>query len=343
MRIELLCNNLEAGELESAELHAERARELAERAVSRWLGIYLRWALGALEHRRERYLEAEQLYFEASAMARAHGDDFWEVVSEACAAVARFERGELADGAMRLRELCARMPGIGALAHYRHAFFALSGAMDAQIGRLDDGRAAVTSALESLGGEPTPERVVAELARALVDFCEAARARESDGDRARALERSARAALAEHRHKPAYSSFEIHLAARLLERALDRGHGWEPAPEREASGTRLEVDEPATYFRIADGARVDIARRPIMRRMLRRLLEQRRAAPGSSLSLATLAEAAWPERSLSDDVAKNRVHVMIARMRELGLREVLLSEPDGYRLREDVEVLVTGS
>ena len=49
------------------------------------------------------------------------------------------------------------------------------------------------------------------------------------------------------------------------------------------------------------------------------------------LGFETVFEAGWPAQNIRPGSAVNRVHVALTALRNLGLREVLQSSPDGYR------------
>jgi hypothetical protein len=55
-------------------------------------------------------------------------------------------------------------------------------------------------------------------------------------------------------------------------------------------------------------------------------------------SAEQLIEAAWPGERMLASAAKNRLHVSLNRLRELGLRHALMASPDGWLLDPAVEV-----
>ncbi len=65
-----------------------------------------------------------------------------------------------------------------------------------------------------------------------------------------------------------------------------------------------------------------------------------RIAPSTpSLSAEALVAAGWPGERLSPESAKNRLHVALAKLRKLGLRDVLLRYVDGYALSPGLRVI----
>lgn len=83
---------------------------------------------------------------------------------------------------------------------------------------------------------------------------------------------------------------------------------------------------------------VDLRRYAILRRLLTALLEQREQRPGAPLSLASLVEAGWPGERIKAKAARNRVHVALATLRQMGLRPFLLRDNDGYRLAPSLSI-----
>ncbi|MEM9861016.1 MAG: helix-turn-helix domain-containing protein, partial [Myxococcota bacterium] len=114
-------------------------------------------------------------------------------------------------------------------------------------------------------------------------------------------------------------------ALRLL-RALRDG------PPAEAAKTMAMIAHDGSWFQVGNAQRVDCRRKPITRRVLGGLVEHLRHAPGASMDRAALCQAGWPGERMSPSSAKRRVEVMIARLRDAGLRGVLETTPEGYRL-----------
>jgi hypothetical protein len=77
-----------------------------------------------------------------------------------------------------------------------------------------------------------------------------------------------------------------------------------------------------------------------MRRILGALVEARSALPARSLSAVDLVRAGWPDERIRPDAAKNRLHVMLTRLRGHGLRGVLVGDDLGYALAREVSIEV---
>ena len=76
-----------------------------------------------------------------------------------------------------------------------------------------------------------------------------------------------------------------------------------------------------------------------MRLMLQRLLAQQALSPGTALPVCELIAAGWPGERMKHRSGVRRVYTEIGRMRDLGLRDVLLHDDDGYFLAPHVAVV----
>ena len=83
-------------------------------------------------------------------------------------------------------------------------------------------------------------------------------------------------------------------------------------------------------MRTPTGLHIDLSRRAAPRRLVQRLATERLESPGQPLPLTVLFEAGWPDQSIHPSSAVNRVHVALTTLRNIGLRAVLVSDPDGY-------------
>ncbi len=127
--------------------------------------------------------------------------------------------------------------------------------------------------------------------------------------------------------RAASTNLDSRFALRMLARALKRH---EPAVHV------LRVGRDAAWFALDDAAKIDLARRGSLRRMLVALVD---AQPSRrSLDGAALTSAGWPNERILADAAATRVRVAIATLRKLGLRDVLVTRDDGYRLDPDLRV-----
>lgn len=143
------------------------------------------------------------------------------------------------------------------------------------------------------------------------------------------------------RSLPGRESYDVRIAAALVSAVL--GAGEAVAHPRVATGRAaptLRIARDGCGFRAPDGTLADVGRRVAARRLLQRLAAERERCPGRALSPDVLFEAGWPGDKSRRTAARNRVHVTLAALRQLGLREVLLRQGPGYLLDPAVPIEV---
>ena len=134
-------------------------------------------------------------------------------------------------------------------------------------------------------------------------------------------------------------SDDVRFALRMLDRVLVPIET--PSVARANALSRsLAVAEDATWLQLPGGARVDLKRRAVHRRLVERLVRERLASPGAPASVADLVAAGWPGEKLAESSAQNRLHVALAALRADGLRDLLKREPGGYLLDPAIDVRV---
>ncbi len=106
--------------------------------------------------------------------------------------------------------------------------------------------------------------------------------------------------------------------------------------DRMFCGHQLEV--VASAFRIGDAAWVDLARRPTLRRIFERLVDNRVTQVDRRFTLDALFAIGWPGERIDPTASANRVYVAIATLRKLGLGDLLEHGPSGYRLSPSLTV-----
>ncbi|MGK0347909.1 MAG: hypothetical protein ACI855_003996 [Myxococcota bacterium] len=84
---------------------------------------------------------------------------------------------------------------------------------------------------------------------------------------------------------------------------------------------RIRVAKDGRAFTAADGQRVDISRRRVLRRVLGVL-----AIADGALTVGQLCERVWPGERLVDGSGTRRVHVAISSLRGLGLRGAIVTK-----------------
>jgi predicted ATPase len=111
-------------------------------------------------------------------------------------------------------------------------------------------------------------------------------------------------------------SADVRRALRWIERSTSR---------------ELWVGPDVGWFSVGH-ARVDLARRGPMRRVLAALVAARLARSGEGLPWHALLEAGWPGQRVVPEAALQRVYTAVWTLRKMGLEEVLISRDDGYLL-----------
>jgi predicted ATPase len=122
------------------------------------------------------------------------------------------------------------------------------------------------------------------------------------------------------------SSDDVRFAARLLDRSLASRSGDQV----------LLVGSDGRWFERTGETRVRLDRHRGIRLLLRRLVEERLAAPGRAVPRDELIHAGWPGERIQPEAAANRLNVSLSRMKKLGLRDLLRSRDDGVLLDPSV-------
>jgi hypothetical protein len=99
----------------------------------------------------------------------------------------------------------------------------------------------------------------------------------------------------------------------------------------------LSLGPDACWAAGPDGARCRLT--GPLRRLLLALVRRHAERPGEVLTLWDLLEAGWPGERPLPGAGANRVYVTLARLRRLGLREVIERFDEGYRLSPQITVI----
>ena len=119
------------------------------------------------------------------------------------------------------------------------------------------------------------------------------------------------------------------VTSRVLSRLAREG----PIPPSSSVSRVLLVGPRGTWFAVPDGPQVSLATRPVLQRVLVALAH---ASP--SIDVDAIAQAAWPGERIAQKAKRTRVHVAIATLRALGLRDHLAHDrARGYRLTTPVQ------
>ena len=97
-------------------------------------------------------------------------------------------------------------------------------------------------------------------------------------------------------------------------------------------GGAVVVGPRGGWFQLPGETRTEIARFGNAARILHALADAAERQSGVSLDADMLIEAAWPGERLVLEAARNRLSVALAKLRKLGLREVIQRTREGWRL-----------
>jgi|GEM_PF-6848449 len=115
-------------------------------------------------------------------------------------------------------------------------------------------------------------------------------------------------------------------------------NGYLDAKTRAEKTRVLTVATPQADWFEWDGTRADLSRRDAARRILTRLVQARVEQPGEPLTKDAIIAAGWPGAVLHPDAAASRIYTAIRKLRDDGLREVLLTRDGGYMLSPAVSI-----
>jgi tetratricopeptide (TPR) repeat protein len=127
--------------------------------------------------------------------------------------------------------------------------------------------------------------------------------------------------------------------ARAARRVLRHAAAAATGAELAAPLPLLRVERTGRWFQSADGKRVSLGRRMLLRRLLSALAEYQIAAPGRPQLPAELVAACWPGENIPAESANNRLYVAISKLRKHGLQAVLRTVDDGYQLAARIELI----
>lgn len=334
--IDLVYVNLDLGDVDAAWtiIHrVEREREaLGMPSLPR-----LQIARGHLALERGNAAAARGYYADASARAHELGESVLELVATVCTAVCGLELS-FSRGAARatdrsdeldLRDAIARMTRSGP-----HLYAGLGDAIASVFHALLGDARTAADALARAERASTDGfgRMAYELCRAFVE------AHEPGLSASSTVAGSAGEIVASM--APSASLAEIRILTSILARVGALATRQRPARSRSSGvteGASFLLDREGRWFVTPEGERVACGSRPVMRRILVALVEAR-LSEARSLPADAIAEAGWPGERMLPAARKNRLHVMLTRIRDLGLRAAIEARDDGYRLSALVRV-----
>lgn len=131
------------------------------------------------------------------------------------------------------------------------------------------------------------------------------------------------------------ASLHFRLATRASNGPRGRGAGGTlPLPD-----DALVVGADGGWFRAPGGGRVGLERRRSLALLLDRLTGERLAHAGATLGSAALFAAAWPGEKAIATAASHRVRVAVATLRKMGLKDAIVTQPEGYALSSELRVV----
>jgi predicted ATPase len=265
--------------------------------------------------------------------------------------ILHFEQGRLREARDLLDSAIGIERSLGNVLH--EGFFrGIRAAVHASLDRIEDAEADAREAEAQVAADP----LSAGLVHLHLGHLDLARMREAarQGDtqeaqqlRARAMQRLEQQAPDEGSGGGAYNvdalrarSDDARTALRILQRALEAEPSERPRVPPSESGPAhvLRLSHEGSRFSFGTATDVSLARKPLLRRLLLALSERRVSHPGESLSNRELFAIGWPGENLDYGVLRNRLHVALASLRRLGLREALQRTSEGYRLAPEVSV-----
>jgi predicted ATPase len=305
---------LDAGRLDDA-----RARLAEARALSRDLGdrrgeVLALGLEGLADDLGGALAAARAAYDRAAASLRELGLSSLEALFAGRAGVLAAREGRTAEAFALLSAACGDLDAEAAPVR-RAVFLAHLAALDAHVGRAGEAPALIDEAEKRLAGQDAaPARALLDLARGDLDAA------------------SAPAALAAARAlAPESAELRLALACRARLTADDARRA--PPPPDDA----LLVGPAGRWFRAPHGERIPLDQRRQLALLLDRLIAERLARPGAALAWDALLEAGWPGERVIAAAGAHRVRVALSTLRKLGLKDVLVTTPDGYLLAAEVQ------
>lgn len=266
--------------------------------------------------------ESEEVTRRSIALSRTLGLTWFAELAHSGLTVVRLLQGRFAESLDLLAGVEAAYRAVGD--RDRSAMTAARQAMAAS----ELGRDALAEERLEAARSSTGSSAVDEVASAARIYVELARAR-ARGDDAAVASTSARARALLADPAAAARTADARVIHACLAVALARA----------TSEVDLVIGPDARWFRTAGGERVELLRRRAVRLVLERLARERLEAPGVALSVDALFAAGWPGERASADSARNRVHVTLTRLKDLGLRALLQSRDDGVLIAPDARVV----
>lgn len=101
----------------------------------------------------------------------------------------------------------------------------------------------------------------------------------------------------------------------------------------------LRIGAGAYWFELDGGPRVELGRRPNLRRVLAKLVALRAERRDAVVTVGDLVEAGWPGERVLPEAGAERVYTAVRTLRAMGLRDVLVRRDGGYALDPAVALI----
>ena len=334
---------VDQGRTADAELLLESATRRVPAGLDHLYDEHATILAAMIAHRRWRLQQAADLYLHAAELTRDLGGGTWHAaIHDGYAGMALVGLGRERDAEAPVSRALAGIREVGDR-RYEALFEAYLASIQATpaagaTSRLEQARTHVEHAralASASGDEGFAAAVDYQVARVLhaEGLAAAAAGRAEDAARLQrahrqlALETDARARDTGGRIRP----FEAFVSRRIYEAALGKAQPVDEAP-REA----LVIGPAYTWFRPPLGEVADLARKPLLRGILRALVEA--GLVERHLDRDALRRAGWGDERMSASTAGNRLRVALAGLRKLGLAEILHRDRGGWWLALEVPV-----
>ncbi len=103
---------------------------------------------------------------------------------------------------------------------------------------------------------------------------------------------------------------------------------------------RVRIAMDGKWFELPGSARVSLAHRYVLARIVAALAKRFHDRPGECLGVDDLIAAAWPGTRFVADAGTNRLYVSLTILRRLGLRAAIQRDEAGYRLASLPDVTI---
>ncbi len=113
------------------------------------------------------------------------------------------------------------------------------------------------------------------------------------------------------------------------------------APPASSAFRILEVHPQGRWFAVDEGSRIDTSPYGNVCRALTLLTKEHVARPGTAVIAGDLVRHIWPDQTILESAARNRLRVTIAKLRKAGLDDLLVTADAGYRLAHGLVVRVS--